>query len=135
MKIRNLKKEDIPKLSEIVSSNYSKKYGKTSKIELTASFANKTIPPKYLVTEESGKLLGFAGYMDAWMDYHLAEIFWVNVHPDFQKKGIGTKLVSDIIKKIKKSKKKMILLTTEKPKFYSERFGFEIISKIGESKN
>ena len=135
MKIRDLKKEDILLLSKIVSLNYSKKYGENSKKEIEASFENKIIPPKYLVAEEKGKIFGFAGYIQSWMDYSVYNIFWVNVHPDYQKQNIGSKLVKEVIKKIKSIKgdykAKMILLTTTKPKFYSERFGFEIMSSLG----
>lgn len=135
MKIRNLKKEDISLLSKIVSLNYSKKFGENSKKEILAHFENKTIPPQYLVAEENGKIMGFAGYIQSWMDYSVYNLFWVNIHPDFQGKGIGKKLVSTVIKKIKnvrgQNKAKMILLTTTKPKFYSDNFGFKIMSNLG----
>jgi len=60
--------------------------------------------------------------MPSWMDYNIYNIFWVNVSPIHQGKGIGTALIEKIIKIIKRKKAKIILLTTSKPKFYSKKF-------------
>ncbi|MFH1662290.1 MAG: GNAT family N-acetyltransferase [Candidatus Falkowbacteria bacterium] len=54
--------------------------------------------------------------------------FWANTRPDYQGKGIQTKLINDLIKRIKKMRKpkvKMILISTRIPAFF-KKFGFKI---------
>ncbi|MDE1871350.1 MAG: GNAT family N-acetyltransferase [Candidatus Micrarchaeota archaeon] len=115
--------------SKIVGINYSKLYQKKSKLEIEAMFNNYVYNPRYLVAEDNSKILGFAGYIQSWMDYNFYQMFWVNVLPEHQGKGIGTTLVKRIIQLIKNKKDAyFILLTTTKPKFY-ERFGFKIMMK------
>jgi predicted N-acetyltransferase YhbS len=139
MKIRPIKKSEIKRASQIVASNYSMRYGKYAKREITAMFDNKVFPPHYLVVEENGEVLGFGGYIQSWMDYNIYNIFWVNVDPKYQRKGIGSLLVARIINEIKglrgtDKKGYMILLTTDKPRFYTERFGFRILSQVSDKK-
>jgi len=134
MKIRMLQQGDIEKCSKIVCQNYSKKYEKTSFLEMEAMFKNHTVKPQYIVAEEKGEIVGFAGYIQSWMDYNIYNIFWVNVDQSHQRKGIGSALVEKIIKTIEKKKANMILLTTSKPKFYSKRFNFKTLSKFNENK-
>ena len=62
------------------------------------------------------------------MDYNIYHIFWVNIAPMHQGKGIGTALVQKVITIIKKKNADMILLTTSKPKYYSKKFGFKAVS-------
>jgi N-acetylglutamate synthase-like GNAT family acetyltransferase len=137
IKLRTLSKKDIIPASKLVGLNYSKEYEKSSKKEIDATFKNKIIAPKYIVAEEEGKLVGFAGFIQSWMDYGIYQIFWVNVEPKHQGKGIGTKLINEIIKRVKnkkgRDKANMILLTTTSPEFY-ERFGFEQILVITKDK-
>ena len=122
MIIRQLQKKDIVAASKIVGLNYSKKDEILSKIELEAMFEKYTYAPKYIVAEENKKIVGFAGYIMSWMDYHVYNIFWVNVAPKHQGKGIGIKLVKRAILEIQKNKgykvANMIIITTNKPKFY-----------------
>ena len=136
MKIRKLKPSDIKSSSSIVENNYSKTYGNRSKKELWAMFKNKVFDPIYFVAEENKKIIAFGGYVQSPMDYHIYEIFWVNVSHKNQNKGTGTKLIQHIIKEIKKKrgndKASMILLTTTKPKFY-KKFGFKTF--LNRSKN
>ena len=49
-----MRKGDIRKASVIVGENWSKRYQRTSAVEMKAEFANKVYPPKYVVAEEEG---------------------------------------------------------------------------------
>ena len=104
MKLRRLTKADILKASGIVKANYSEFYGKKSKAEMADAFGKGAIRPRYLVAEEKGKIIGLTGYMQSWIDYNAYEIFWVNVSPKHQGKGIGTMLVKGAIAEIKKKR-------------------------------
>ncbi|MBU3904895.1 MAG: GNAT family N-acetyltransferase [Nanoarchaeota archaeon] len=134
MKIRLVKEKEINTLCKMIRLNYSKEYEKRAKAEIKAMFKNYTAKPQYLAAEIEGKIVGFAGYIQSWMDWHFYNIFWVNVHPDYQHKGIGTALVKEIIKILKtkkgEDKAEFILLTTTSPGFYI-RLGFKVIQKSG----
>lgn len=133
MKIRLIKKREINSVSEIVGLNYSKENERRSRHEIATMFKNCAVKPEYLIAEVDDKIVGFAGYSQSWMDYHVYEIFWVNVHPKYQNRGIGTALVKKIIQIIKNKKGKdkayFILLTTCSPKFY-DKLGFKTLIKF-----
>lgn len=125
---------DIKSAAAIVGKNYSKKDEKAAIRELKEMFSESPIRPKYFVMEEKGKILGFAGYIQAWMNYDIYELFWVNVLPEMQREGIGQKLVGKIIFEIKKKKNaRLILLTANVPnkKYYKVKFGFKPIQPFG----
>lgn len=140
MIIRKIKKCEINNAARIIGKNYSKIYEDKSKIEIDAMFKKEVFPTEYIVAEEKGKIVGLAGYNQSWIDYHVYSIFWVNVEPGYQNKGIGIKLVRDVIKKIKDKKgdnkyASLIILSTKTPNYYSKHFGFKIIDKFGKKKN
>jgi GNAT superfamily N-acetyltransferase len=135
MKIRLLKKKEIRQASVIVGLNYNKKYKKSSTLELKDMFGNGAVKPVYFVAEEKGKIIGFAGFIQSWMDYNIYQIFWVNVLPELQRKGIGKKLVMKVINEIRKKKDaRLILLTTNYPKYYKDHWNFRTIEMFGENK-
>ena len=133
MIVRRLKKKEINELSRIVGLNYSKKTGKTVRKEIGMSFKKHLFRPEYVVAEDKGKILGFAGYNQSWINYHIYNIFWVNVHPRYQKQGVGKLLVKKIIEVIKtkkgENKANMVLLTAKSPDYY-KKFGFKILKEF-----
>ncbi len=134
MKIRPIKQKEIKFASKIVGKNYSKEYEKIASKEIGEMFRNVITRPNYIVAEEKGEVLGFGGYIQSWMDYNVYHIFWVNVRPDKQRKGIGTAIVKKLIEIINNKKAFMILLTTSKPKFYAKKFKFKTLVKFKNNK-
>lgn len=95
--------------------------------ELKEMFSKSLLKPTYIVAEENGKVLAFGGFIPSWADNMVIDIFWVNIHPDYQSRGIQTKLIKDIVKRLEKMKNpkvKMILISTKIPAFF-KRFGFK----------
>lgn len=130
-----MKKEDVITCASIVGANYSKKYQKSSTFELLDMFNKISIKPTYFVAEEKEELVGFAGFIQSWMDYNIYQIFWVNVLPEWQGKGIGKALVAKIITEIRKNKKAyLILLTADSDVknniYYKKHFGFKTLQKF-----
>ncbi len=123
--------QEINQAAMIVGDNYNDKYKKLARKEIKAMFSNPVYPPRYLVAESQGQIVGLVGFCGAWFDYGIAELFWVNVAKTYQNQGIGVALVARALKEIKKDKKvKMVIITAKIPKFYINKFGFEKLSKI-----
>ncbi len=136
IKIRLLKKTDIKEAAKIVGKNYNKKWQITSSLEIKSMFSNSAIKPVYYVAEEKGKIIGFAGFIQSWMDYNIYQIFWVNVLPERQGQGIGRKIVSKIISEIKKKKTANLIQLTASIKnapYYKKQFGFKTIERFGKT--
>lgn len=134
MIIRPIEKSEISQAADIVRKNYSAEYGEAATREISAMFDNPTIPPQYLVAEQDGRILGFAGYIQSWMDYNAYEIFWVNVEPEHQRRGIGSALVSRVLEDIREKEALTVLLTTSSPNYYETKFGFKTVNKFKSGK-
>ncbi len=135
MKIRLLTKGDLDSVAEIVRLNYAKKYEKLATAEVQEMFKKSSMPPKYYVVENQEKIIGFAGYNQSMIDYGIYQMFWVNVHPKWQKKGIGKLLVTKVINEIKRKKESnLIILTADNTNgnedYYKKNFGFKRIQKL-----
>jgi len=131
MKIRLLQKKDVKACAAIVGKNYNKKEERSAALELRDMFGSGQCAPTYFVAEEKGKILGFAGIGPSWMDYSVWNIFWVNVVPGEQKRGIGKQLVARSIREIKKRKDaRLILLSARIPEYYKRHFDFKTIDLI-----
>ncbi len=132
MKIRLIKKNEIKKAVRIVVRNYGYKYESNATREIKEMFGAGVSRPVYYVAEEKSQILGFAGYTQSWMDYHIYEIFWVNVMPERQGQGIGRSLITKIIKEIKNKKNAHLILLTANgnkklPNYYKKYFGFKTV--------
>jgi len=131
MKIREAKKEDISQMMEIIKSNNPKYPKNIAFKELNEMFSKALNKPTYIVAEEKGKIVAFNGFIPSWVDNMVVNLFWANTHLDYQNRGIQTKLIKNLIsriKKIRKPKVKMILISTKIPSFF-KKFGFKIIQR------
>jgi N-acetylglutamate synthase-like GNAT family acetyltransferase len=132
MRIRTLKKSDIPEAVSIILENHEREYGPAARRELEEAFSKSAIRPRYVVAEDKGRVVGIAGYMQSWMDYDIYLIFWVNVMPSCQRQGIGKRMVGQAIKEIRKEKgARLILLSTASPAYYRKQFGFKTVQVFG----
>ncbi|MDD5181572.1 MAG: GNAT family N-acetyltransferase [Candidatus Nanoarchaeia archaeon] len=133
MMIRTLRKNEVNKVSGIVRANYSKTFEKRARKEMNAMFAKEVIRPHFIVAEDKNRMVGFAGYVQSWEDYSVYELLWVNVLPEQQHKGIGTALVREAIRHIRKrrgiDKAHLVSITTTFPKFY-KKLGFKIVKSL-----
>ena len=136
MKLRLLEKKDIKECGKIVRKNYDVHDEKLVIAEMKDMWSKGSFRPTYFVAEEKGKIIGFAGYIQSWIDYSVYNIFWVNVLQEEQKRGVGQIVVKKIISEIKKHKNaKLIILSAStrrhNDRYYKKHFGFKIIQKFG----
>ena len=130
MEIHSASKKDIPQMLEMIRINSPKYPIKRAKKELNEMFSKSLIKPNYTIIKEKNELLGFGGFCSSWIDEMVYNLFWISVNPKHKNKNIGTKIIKDIIKRIrgiKNPKAKMILISTKIPQFY-KKFGFKKIS-------
>lgn len=128
--VRLLERQDIPAAVDIVTQNYPEEQEYIARVrgELESAFGNGVFRPSYVAAEENGVVVGFAGYMQAAMDYDVYEVFWVNVAPAFQGRGVGSALVDEVLRRVTSAGAKTVLLTTTTPEWY-ERWGFSVLLK------
>ena len=104
MKIRKATKKDISQMLEIIKINSPKYPQREAKKEINEMFSKSLNKPNYVIIKEKKELLGFGGFSSSWIDNMIYSIFWINVNPKYKNKNIGTKIIKDIIKRIKKIK-------------------------------
>ena len=130
MRFRKAKKEDISKMFEILKINSPKYPKKLAFQELNEMFSKSLLRPTYIVAEDKKEILAFGGFISSWIDNMVFNIFWVNTNPKYKSQGVGSKLMKDLIDRIKKTKNikaKMILISTKIPNFY-KKFGFKKVT-------
>ena len=100
--------------------------------ELNEMFSKSLLKPTYIVAEDKGKIVAFNGYIRSWVDNLVVNFFWLNTHKDYMNKGVASKLVKDLIKRIRnpkeKPKAKIITISTRLPLFF-RKLGFKTIKK------
>lgn len=85
----------------------------------------------YFVVEENNKIIG-AGGINYFYHEKTARISWDIIHPDFQKKGVGSELTLFRLTKIRKNSRiKFVIVRTSQHsnKFY-KKMGFEVDSIV-----
>lgn len=80
----------------------------------------------FFVYEKNAKIVACAGLHVIWED--LAEIKSLAVSPEYQKEGIGAKLVERCLKQARELGVRKVFVLTFKPKYF-EKFGFQEVSR------
>lgn len=134
MEIRLARKDDINEIVELLKETHPVKDTATAREEIAEMFSESLNPPEYIIAVEDDKIIGVTGFINSWYDFNTYEIFWVAVHPDFQRQGIGKAIISDIVGRLKKVeeqfKARILILTTGTPEFF-EKCSFEKVMPLG----
>ena len=125
IKIRSMRKEDIPEVSEIEKLSFPSPWSSnifSSELE-KGSFAF------YHVLEYRDRLVGYGGY---WRIKNEAHLVTFAIHPSFRRRGLGAKLLEQLLKDAQDQSLDTITLEVRDSnlaaqRFY-ERFGFKKIA-------
>lgn len=102
MKVRRiLSKTDKKKCSDLVNLNYN--------LDLLW-YSKKTT--EYVGLFDGRKLISFLGFCQSPMDHSYHEVFAVNTHPDFKRKGYATILFKELHKQILSQRKEVKMILT-----------------------
>lgn len=122
--MRPFRQADIDAAVEIVEQNYpGDSDSQRARRELAEAFKDGAMKPHFLACEGyQGELLGFGGYIESWMDYHLYELFWINVRPERQGQGVGTLITNALVQEILNNdpKAKALIGSSSHPGFYKK---------------
>ncbi len=90
----------------------------------------------YCMVAGGDQCIGYICYGPTPMTRGTFDLYWIAVDPDFQKKGVGSKLLDFLRKGVKKSKGRMILADTssipqyERTKQFYLKNGFQVVARI-----
>jgi len=115
MKIRNATKKDKKAISELYYELHPIEEKENKEKGLLVPIEKSRIKPVILVAEENKKVVGFIwGHFIQYGFFKYGTIDEFFVKKDFRGKGIGGKLIDEILKKLQKMNIKMVLIGTEK---------------------
>lgn len=128
--LRNFLKKDISSCARIINRTLGKTDAGFAKIDFCEGINPKTGEYVFLkrkVVVSNGKIIGIGGIYR--LDTHpknISGICWFAVHPDYQDKGVGTKLMNWQIAEAKKHKDKLLFVwAIRKVVPFYKRFGFK----------
>ncbi|MEK6952225.1 MAG: GNAT family N-acetyltransferase [Nanoarchaeota archaeon] len=129
MQIRNYQDQDFQRLVELLKAteNYYEPLDTRENLKIKIGHD----PNSIIVLEDDNKLVGtvFICY-DPWCSF----IYHLSVHPNYQKKGLGSKLMDEAEKRLKEAGiRRPTLFVTEKNQqvieFYKKR-GWSVMGKV-----
>lgn len=129
---RQAKAEDVDAMVAMVDDCFPGADLAGARRELSEAFSEAMYRPVYIVAEDKGKLVGMAGFVSSFLDFETYEIFWVAVRPDWQSKGVGSRVVKAAVDAIAdlpdRPRPCQALLSTDLDAWFS-RLGFERLAK------
>lgn len=125
LKIREYAAGDKPALLEILKLNTPKYFAKSEADDLKLYLENEV--EKYFIVESQGEIIGAGGIN---FNYYNKEgrLSWDFIHPEFQGKGIGQKLLNHRIEFLKsmESIEKITVRTSQSAHKFYEKNGFQL---------
>ena len=126
MLVRDFRAEDTEALVEILKAN--QQYGHPELDGPEAMLAVRDCAAaEFLVAEEEGKPVGLIRGV---FDGSRAIIYLASVHPDVQRRGIGTALLREITHRFKERGAKAISVTIPGDAGFWKRFGFRQTTRV-----
>ena len=127
--IRPYLPSDKPALIALLKLNIPQYFAETEETDFIA-YLEKHLED-YFIVEEAGTIVG-AGGINYFPEERLARLSWDIVHPDFQGKGIGTKLTQHRINHISNNPTidQVIVRTSQLVYKFYERLGF-VLERTG----
>jgi ribosomal protein S18 acetylase RimI-like enzyme len=90
----------------------------------------------YCTVDDQGQIMGYICYGPTPMTQGTFDLYWIAVDPDFQGKGMGSKLLDFLEKMVKELKGRILLADTssvpqyEKTKSFYLKNGFQEVARI-----
>jgi amino-acid N-acetyltransferase len=122
LKVVNASINDVPHMQKLI--NYFADRGEMLSRPLSEIYEDLR---DYFIIKDGERVIACAALHINWAD--LAEIRSVAVAEDYQKKGIGEKLIKACLKDAQKLGIPTVFCLTYKPGFF-EKFGFSIVDKM-----
>ncbi|MCD6215847.1 MAG: GNAT family N-acetyltransferase [Candidatus Aenigmarchaeota archaeon] len=108
MIIRKIKKSDAKQVAKLLQKEFGPGYKTIRFKERWVVQKIKYPGDRFLVAIDSNQLIG--NIRACLIDYDLAELRNIVVAEEWRKKGIGTKLVKEMLKKLKKEKVRKVII-------------------------
>lgn len=89
-----------------------------------------------LVVETKGRVVGFACYGPTPMTDGTYDLYWIFVHPSYQKRSIGSALLREVESAVGQARGRMLLVDTSSTRRYArarrfyENFGFQKAAEV-----
>jgi ribosomal protein S18 acetylase RimI-like enzyme len=89
-----------------------------------------------LIVEADGRVVGFACYGPAPMTDGTYDLYWIFVHPSYQRRSIGSALLREVERAIEKIRGRMLVVDTSSTRRYSrarrfyENHGFQKAAEV-----
>ena len=126
MKISSFKKSDTEALIILLRLNTPRFFAPSEERSFIKYLEQDS--ENYFIIEEAKGVIGSGGFNYGFDDGKTARISWGMIHPEWQKKGVGTKLTRYRIEQIKKNPEidKIEVRTTQAVYRFYQKLGFEL---------
>ena len=129
---RQAEASDVDALVAVVDDCFPGADLASARREMREAFSESLYRPVYWVALDKDKPVGMAGFVPSFLDFETYELFWVAVRPDWQSKGVGSRVVRAALDAVAnlpdRPRPCQVLLSTDLDGYFA-RLGFERLAK------